>query len=1173
MKLRWIFIGLLLCFGSVYAQPTGGPGSSEDFAPPTITPVSPEAGSMKQYGEIPVNMSAGQMSFQVPIFDIPIRGGYSWPVHLNYRYAGLILEAKPSIAGLGWLLSGGGVVTREVRGIPDGNPRGIYGTEHGDLITPIVQGNYITYDEALEVVGGTADTELDRYNVSVGGVSFAFKIDSNNNPIYLSEHNYTVTFPNPTPTYVNNKFYADEIASFTVKDDQGIEYLFDEVEINEPKGLDLAPTYSETAGPFGYFSSWQLSKVTFPNGQIITLGYADDLLLNYDYSANGYKNIDAPFVTQVGSCSDLQNATDYQETVRLTHIERKLLDNITFPTGSIEMVIDSSTTRKLYDKIRVKDSGGAIIDEFDLTFDGSRDVLIEVDKDGFFYYEFEYNNVGAVPDFLDDANDRPYAMDFWGFYNQRGNNYMVDIPQSSISADKRPNEFASKMGALTRIKYPTGGHSDIQYVQNKVKKLVSEVDDETFTPNRQIWLKLETDNVASASPTKSVTFTYTFDDPTIALVSHKLEGYGDNSDINAIISTTCTPSPNPQEYYDAAPYLRGLGNPVPEFCVNLSQFINPGGQGGGPTIYNENSEGHIKIKPGTYTFSISAAKNNEVSAISRGEILVQFYDPPDTSGGGDPYIDAAIGGIRVNSITHVDNHGSVTKQLYDYTGDDGLSTGVELARGQNEYQVGVLYDCWIDDTGTTTGIRYFFNRMNYLSSYYNPVNLNSGVPVFYERVIQYPKRELVELFNDGPPFYIYPYPQDQNPDGSLIFTEIGGSGNTTNFTEDYRFTYGYTLNEFELPDYNFGQIYYPFPPQGDDLSIGRPKQTITYAYDQDSTSYDLRKDALVTYLDKEVNPISENHPYNVKCAPERLYINALQAGVGLNLDYSNGKIPPLVDGSNNEDYFHMFVYRDADRNFIPGVVTDYSYSQEGEEVETVTTNSYDSDFQLKETEVTDSKGNTIKQVFYYPYDLPEYIAMVNDNQIAKVVKREVKENNILNQTVKINFTSVSGDYKPNRLEGAKGAGSLEDRLFYEYDGLGNVKEYYSGTHNTGGGGPSPVVKLNVVSFIWGYDKRLPVAKIDGVAYDELPSSLVTDIQNETNEAQLIIKLQQLRDDPALAGGLVTTYTYDPWVGVTSETDPRGYTIYYEYDAQDRLERIRDEDNNILQEFSYNLVTD
>lgn len=51
--------------------------------------------------------------------------------------------------------------------------------------------------------------------------------------------------------------------------------------------------------------------------------------------------------------------------------------------------------------------------------------------------------------------------------------------------------------------------------------------------------------------------------------------------------------------------------------------------------------------------------------------------------------------------------------------------------------------------------------------------------------------------------------------------------------------------------------------------------------------------------------------------------------------------------------------------------------------------------------------------------------------------------------------------------------------------------------------------------------------------------------------------------------LMTSYTYDPLIGVTSITDPRGRTVYYHYDAFNRLEQVKDHEGNILNKNEYN----
>lgn len=49
---------------------------------------------------------------------------------------------------------------------------------------------------------------------------------------------------------------------------------------------------------------------------------------------------------------------------------------------------------------------------------------------------------------------------------------------------------------------------------------------------------------------------------------------------------------------------------------------------------------------------------------------------------------------------------------------------------------------------------------------------------------------------------------------------------------------------------------------------------------------------------------------------------------------------------------------------------------------------------------------------------------------------------------------------------------------------------------------------------------------------------------------------------------MATYTYDPLVGITSMTDVKGNTTYYEYDSFQRLLNIKDKDRNIVKRYSY-----
>jgi len=50
---------------------------------------------------------------------------------------------------------------------------------------------------------------------------------------------------------------------------------------------------------------------------------------------------------------------------------------------------------------------------------------------------------------------------------------------------------------------------------------------------------------------------------------------------------------------------------------------------------------------------------------------------------------------------------------------------------------------------------------------------------------------------------------------------------------------------------------------------------------------------------------------------------------------------------------------------------------------------------------------------------------------------------------------------------------------------------------------------------------------------------------------------------------MTSCTYEPLVGMTSMTDSKGVTEFYEYDNLQRLKRVLDDDGNVLKVFEYN----
>ncbi|WP_261511577.1 DUF5977 domain-containing protein [Chryseobacterium paludis] len=125
------------------------------------------------------------------------------------------------------------------------------------------------------------------------------------------------------------------------------------------------------------------------------------------------------------------------------------------------------------------------------------------------------------------------------------------------------------------------------------------------------------------------------------------------------------------------------------------------------------------------------------------------------------------------------------------------------------------------------------------------------------------------------------------------------------------------------------------------------------------------------------------------------------------------------------------------------------------------------------------------------------------------------------------------------------------------------------------------------TIIWGYRQSKPIATIEGATYAQVMQAMglsttsntaylqldivkKSDLDiDETTEANLTSVLNIFRTKPELKDYLITTYTYDPLIGIKSSTSKSGITTKYKYDTSNRLQKIVDKDGNTLKEYTYN----
>lgn len=217
--------------------------------------------------------------------------------------------------------------------------------------------------------------------------------------------------------------------------------------------------------------------------------------------------------------------------------------------------------------------------------------------------------------------------------------------------------------------------------------------------------------------------------------------------------------------------------------------------------------------------------------------------------------------------------------------------------------------------------------------------------------------------------------------------------------------------------------------------------------------------------------------------------------------------------------------------------------------------------------ITASDGVDVVTNMKYPYDFAgtaPYSTMVNRNIISPVVELLSSKGATELESIKTNYWDWGNNIvAPKSVEYKTGTNAYETRLSYRsYDAKGNTLSVSKDS------GPA-------TSYLWGYDHIYPIAKIENADYSTVETVLGGSTAVEAfsatvnpTDAQVRSFLAPLYTDGRLSKAMVTTYTYKPLIGMTSSTDPDGFTTYYEYDDFGRLEIVRDHDNNIVKTYSY-----
>lgn len=1139
---------------------------------PRVSPPSPTASSLAQYSNVPVSNYTGVPNISIPLYNVK-SGEIEMPISLSYHSSGIKVSQEASSVGLGWALNAGGVITRSVNGVDDLKP--IYGyvflddLPSSDADIPVnIDANHHNYVDTFKGVrDGQPDMLYYNFLGESGKMIFGKKQPGNNKIECIPIKQTNIKF-----------FYDIDRKEWEVTDGNGWKYYFFVQETSrnysssdvEPN--DYAIGYTED-GKYLYninrldkyqvnishlehfISSWFISKIITPKGDSIMFEYdkesgyrsisqmnyyeRESYYAEYYFSETRYDNLWHGYLTE--KKQNISANMQFSENINLK--------KITFNSGYIEFkTSDREDLRQhkqaIYypkaqkiESFEVFDLNAKSIKKIEFNYSYFNGERTGENKEN--YWRLKLDNVQeSFYDKLSNSylKNPPYAfiynntklpaktsssIDYWGYYNG------IDNENVKLYTDVTSQLFNNN-GQYNYINNPI-------VIQNPTTLMTSKY----FRP-----LQIECDKSSSSSWFPFLTGAYREPDSIMMKASILTEmKYPTGGGIRFTYEPNTYEPPTDVDFYrnelnKLYVYHEGFGNAdVKEFTLNYHSSvkidcnirdISTSNEVSKIDALIENSSGadvirfkpssiqgddfrsnvQLVLPPGTYRlYAKTNASTSMVEINMNVEFIQQF-----------PALNKIGDGLRIKSQEMFDTSGSVKKKrIYSYNtqGTDDWTSGMPMGEIQHFYRY---------DTNT------------------------------------FPSAMFTASLADSRPF----------TDEALSRVIIGSSGNSSPLSSSAQGNFvGYSsvsVRDVDESGNNLGRSVYYYANRPDEKG-------------------------LIKFLGIPLMPHNNNgdlikeEDYNkngVLLRRKETEFEKQDLSSILTKGIYTGKIPKSYENEFDPGAFYTGFYRIYSEWWYPEKTIETIFDLNGENPVTSTTNfSYENPLHknLTKTSTTNSKGQIIISQNKYPQDLQSgkdetssttISSMISANFINPVIQSETSVNgNLVKETVNnfdvksyLDENNVSKNmYLPKNIKNFKGGttGGYDKKIdFINYGKYGNLTEYMQ-TDGT------PIV------YLWGYNEQYPVAEVKNSSLSAVEGTLtlveLNNIKNGTyDQAAMITVLNKIRT--SLPAAMVTTYTYIPLVGVSTITDPKGYTTTYSYDSFGRLEFIKDKDGNILSENQY-----
>jgi hypothetical protein len=1084
---------------------------------------APTANNLMKFEEVPVSYYTGIPDISIPLFNFPTNNSsVSVNVQLKYHPLNAKPEDRSGETGLGWSLIAGGTITRTVRGgnpdeknrsVPLSSPPkvkyGIYNEANNPTAKLINNESIDINDYAFNAAMGKYDTEYDLYQYNFGGNTGRFIVKKDSNGNYFAEkldrNNLQIICTKDNTSGIVN--------SFTIIDDKGIKYVFDGMEKSGKNTTSIKTGLITGTGGINlswevgdYYSAFHLTKI---NDQ------SDVNLTTFKYELASTVEFDETPMTT----NRLASSVQYTNTA-----SGQPSPDGNMP-GAYERQNTSSTSQtKLLTSIELRGKG-TIYFNYEV---GRQDSNYTNPADLYKLKSVQTNITGQSTSTYTDK----YVFDY-GY----SNTYF----QPAIG-----NPQTLKKMLLTKVTKISPSDQNSEYTLD--------YNTSSGTLEKDPWGYYKDGIITDVL--KSITY------PTKGRVNFNFgeNDYSNNPVADSSGMEEVTGENVIQDYTSAVSFTEFSANDKQEFfTLDNAQTVNIHVDFGNLTYYN---------------WKLTIYKEtgiNQFSEVKHIDGYQQITCP--TCPVANPY---PIDPDNPQLTTEQDAYFPLdTGTYYATLTKSGSGPNMSLSNYFNaHFTKTVFVDLPVD-------ARYYSGgglRINDIIYYDNPASGSFAKKYLYDyRDISQPQKSSGALVFPKPIFHYtetYSY-KDKVSQPQIIYS--ANFDTTTDYnilpvqkTQGADVGYKYiTVKQIDNASNTKGKIVYTFRSP-----VDYPNEVVSaYMPIIPVPNYDFLRGQMISEkkYDENNNLLSESTTSYTSTEYEK------NDGIKIKDNFYNNMVSEYYKYAGYTDFANHFpgiVLTTPYKNFekfgttLPTGKQEISYFYKNGVQSSVTTSSntvYNSnDYPSVMTQIlTDGETN----VTSYKYATEKANQkLINANIIGIPLETESKKNNKTISRMET-FYANPANFLPSSISSydvLNSSTSYAEVTYDQYDSFGNLQQYTT---------PDGVS----TTIIWGYNNTQPIAKIQGAKFTDIQQSLITNIVNASNtdasatanndETTLLSALNTFKT--SLPNYQISTYTYDPLIGVRSITPPSGIKENYVYDTANRLLKIVDLNGKVLKEFKYN----